>query len=44
VRKWGVYEDVVVCAILREDWAIQRSHDPQPLAALTRQVQATDRT
>jgi len=28
VRKWGVYEDVVVCAILREDWAVHRNPDP----------------
>jgi [ribosomal protein S5]-alanine N-acetyltransferase len=28
VRKWGVYEDVVVCAILREDWIVHRTRDP----------------
>ncbi len=23
VRKWGIYEDVVLCAILHEDWSIR---------------------
>ena len=26
VRKWGVFEDVVICGLVRADWLRQRAH------------------
>ncbi len=29
VRKWGVFEDVVLCAVLRQDWKDDRTEQPR---------------